>query len=291
MQKISVSRAGLLTAALLCGLGAAQTSSPSAIPSLPPGAAAPAAASTAPVSAYPSGFTRAQLDAVLPLLSGLKTLQSSELDETRGRVRVSGLSAVDRLALMGRLREAGLPAGVVEYVTGAGTATGGAVTGGTATGGTTGTVTLTPIPSEPAPRPGTPAASTLPRKAKPLAQPHAANLSGPVTLRAGESALWSFLLKNTGTARINLSYGACDVRFEVIGAGGEIVRPDPKNTLCTMQLVMLDVAPGETAEVQKIRWDGKDASGQPVRPGTYTIRAAFDGPVHVDAAEFKVTVR
>lgn len=288
MQKISVSRAGLLTAALLCSLGAAQTSSPSAIPSLPPGAVAPVTTTPAPVAAYPSGFTRAQLDAVLPLLSGLKTLQNSELDETRGRVRVSGLSAVDRLALMGRLREAGLPAGVVEYVTSAGTAT-----GVPAAGSTTGTVTQTPTPADPnpTPRPGVPGTSTLPRKAQSLAQPHAANLSGPVTLRAGESTLWSFLLKNTGTARISLGHGACDVRFEVLNAAGEIVRPDPKNTLCTMQLITTELAPGETSEVQKIRWDGKDASGQPVRPGSYTIRAAFDGPAHVDAAEFKVTVR
>lgn len=278
----------LLGLALLGGLSAAQTGTAPTVPALPPGVSAPTSPVTSPSTAatYPSGYTRAQLDAVLPLLEGLKTLQGSAVDETRGRVRVTGLSAVDRLALLLRLREAGLPSGVVEFVGSAGT--------------TTGTVTQTqnqtpppaPATSTPAPvTPGAPPASTLPNRAAALAQPHAANLSGPVMVRAGEANTWAFLLKNTGNTPIHLSHGACDVRFEVLNAAGEIVRPDPKNTLCTMQLVLTDVSPGETREVQKIRWEGKDASGQPVRPGTYTIRAAFDGPVHIVASAFTVTVR
>lgn len=301
-----------LTAALLgAGLGSAQTG----IPALPPGAAAP----TTTDRLFPSGFRLSQLQAVQPLLQGLATVQGSRIDEMQGRVVVTGLSAVDRLELLKRLRTANLPAGIVTFTTTA---------SGTTTGnGSTGTVTQTPATQTPATQtpvsqtpttqtpvtqtpvtqaptapaaPATPPAATtpvrpgvttLPARARPLNLPHRAVLTGPASVRAGEANTWSFNLTNTGTQAINLQHGACDVRFEVLNAAGEVVRPDPKDTVCTMQIIMTNVAPGQTREVQKIRWEGKNAQGQPVRPGTYTIRAVFDGPVLIRAQELKVTVR
>ncbi|THF86517.1 hypothetical protein E7T09_10430 [Deinococcus sp. KSM4-11] len=235
-----------------------------------------AVAQTTTMSAFPSGYTRAQLDAVTPLLGDLKTLQSSRLDLTQGRVVVVGLSAVDRLTLLVRLRQAGLPTGIVDYQVGDKT-------------GATGSGPTTPAP---VPAGSLPDATTLPIKGSPLAPTLRAALSGPGTLRAGTATTWSFTLSNTGTAAVNLAHGACDVRFEVISAAGEIVRPDPKDTLCTMQIVNTSVGAGETAEVQKIRWDGRGASGQALPAGTYTLRAVFNGAgMHSEFATLTVTVQ
>lgn len=277
-----------LTAALLgAGLGSAQTG----IPALPPGTTAP----TTSDRLFVSGYRLSQLQAVEPLLQGLSTLQGSRIDEQQGRVVVSGLNAVDRLELLRRLRTAGLPSGIVTFTTSA------------TRGGSTGTVTEAPItqtpvtqtptaPASPATPPATttpvrPSVTTLPARARPLNLPHRAVLTGPASVRAGQANTWSFNLTNTGTQVINLQHGACDVRFEVLNAAGEIVRPDPKDTVCTMQLIITNVPPGQTREVQKIRWEGKNAQGQPVPAGTYTIRAVFDGPVLIRAQELKVTVR
>ena len=142
----------------------------------------------------------------------------------------------------------------------------------------------TPTPAVPAPTP-TPATSsttTLPTpgvaNAGPLlAAPHTVALRGPATVRGGEATLWSFVLTNTGTQPIRLQHGACDVRFEVLNAAGTVVRPNPQDAICTLQLVTTSPAPGETAEVQKVRWDGRDGAGQPLPAGTYTLRAVFRG--------------
>ncbi|GHF41399.1 hypothetical protein HNQ07_001480 [Deinococcus metalli] len=226
-------------------------------------------------SAYPSGYTRAQLDAAVPLLDGLKTLQSSRLDLTQGRVVAVGLSAVDRLTLLVRLRQANLPTGIVDYQVGT-----------AADAGAT-----PPAPTTPAT--GTlPSATTLPAAGSLLAPTLRPGLSGPATLRAGQATTWSFTLTNSGTAAVNLAHGACDVRFEVISAAGEIVRPDPKDTLCTMQIVNTSVGVGETSEVQKIRWDGRGAGGQVLPAGTYTLRAVFSGAgAYSTPATLKVTLQ
>ncbi|MFC3832770.1 MULTISPECIES: BsuPI-related putative proteinase inhibitor [Deinococcus] len=215
-------------------------------------------------SAFPSGYTRAQLDAVAPLLTDLKTLQSSRVDLAQGRVVVVGLSAVDRLTLLVRLRQANLPTGIVDYQVGAQVDTG---------TGPTGTATPAPAPAAPT----LPATTTLTVKGAPLAPTLRPALSGPTTLRAGTATTWSFTLANSGRSPVTLSHGACDVRFEVISAAGEIVRPDPKDTLCTMQLVNTTVGAGESSEVQKVRWDGRGAGGQVLPAGTYTLRAVFVG--------------
>lgn len=130
-------------------------------------------------------------------------------------------------------------------------------------------------PATPTPAPAAPTVTTLPTGTTPLGVTTA--LDGPDAVRAGEATTWDFVLKNTGTAPIRLEHGACDVRFEVLNAAGQVVRPDPKNTLCTMQLVITDAQPGEEAVVQKIRWEGKDGQGNLVPAGTYTIRARFVG--------------
>ncbi|MFC5847576.1 hypothetical protein [Deinococcus petrolearius] len=157
-----------------------------------------------------------------------------------------------------------------------------------------GTAPATPAPGIPTPVPG---ATSLPTPgvgtAGPLlAAPHSVALRGPTTVRAGEATLWSFVLTNTGTAPLRLQHGACDVRFEVLSAAGAVVRPDPQNAICTLQLVTTDAAPGETAEVQKVRWDGRDGAGQPLPAGTYTLRAVFRGAgVTTAPATLNVTLR
>ncbi|WP_135228511.1 hypothetical protein [Deinococcus fonticola] len=134
---------------------------------------------------------------------------------------------------------------------------------------------VSPTPSTPVTTPAAPTVTTLPTGTTALAV--TAALQGPDSVRAGEANTWDFVITNTGTAPLHLENGACDVRFEVLNAAGEVVRPDPKNTLCTMQLVITDVQNGEEATMQKIRWEGKDAQGNPVPAGTYTLRAKFVG--------------
>ena len=157
--------------------------------------------------------------------------------------------------------------------------------------------TLTPAVPAPTPTPAAPSTTTLPTpgvaNAGPLlAAPHTVALRGPATVRGGEATLWSFVLTNTGTQPIRLQHGACDVRFEVLNAAGTVVRPNPQDTICTLQLVTTAPAPGETAEVQKVRWDGRDGAGQPLPAGTYTLRAVFRGAgVTTAPATLSVTLR
>lgn len=298
-KSLLLAAALLISGAALAQNTVAQTNI--AIPALPPGTSAPATAATSDDPLYPSGYRLSQLQAALPLLDGLKTLQASTLDQQRGRLVVTGLSAVDRLELLKRLSSAGLPMALVEFRS----ATINTGTGNTSTG-TTGTVTQTPPnpttlpeipatsnpPVTPPTTPTLPTTTTLPATGRPMDTAVQPLLSGPSSIRAGEANTWAFSLKNNGTQGLKLAHGACDVRFEVISAAGVIVRPDPKNTLCTMQIVYTDVGAGETATVQNIRWDGKDAQGQTVPAGTYTIRAVFNGSgMTSKPAVLTVTVR
>ncbi|GGL95985.1 hypothetical protein [Deinococcus aerophilus] len=151
----------------------------------------------------------------------------------------------------------------------------------------------TPAPESAPPAPMVPpTVSTLPARNPPLARPHRAQLVGPATIRAGQPNTWAVTLTNTGSEAIHLEHGACNVRFEVVNAAGQVIRPNPQNTVCTLQLVVTDVDPGQTTELQKIRWEGQGIQGQPLPAGTYTLRSVFDGAgVLIRPADFTVTVR
>ncbi|PTA68365.1 BsuPI-related putative proteinase inhibitor [Deinococcus arcticus] len=156
---------------------------------------------------------------------------------------------------------------------------------------------LPPGKSAPAaPAPATPTApaagaTTLPTAGAALTIPHQATLTGPATLKVGEAVTWTFNLSNQGEQPIRLEHGACDVRFEVRNAAGQVVRGNPTNTLCTLQIVTTEVGPGETMDVQAIRWDGRDSQGRALPAGEYTIRAVFSGAgVRIAAEDFSVTL-
>ncbi len=148
-------------------------------------------------------------------------------------------------------------------------------------------------PAAPSPAPATPSTvTTLPTVNPPLNQPHTARLEGPQSVQAGQANMWTVLLTNTGDTPISLQHGACDVRFEVLNAAGQVVRTAPKDIICTLQIVSTVVAPSETGELQKIRWEGRNDQNQPVPAGTYTIRSVFNGDgVLIRPADFTVTVR
>lgn len=149
----------------------------------------------------------------------------------------------------------------------------------------------TPAPVTPAPTTPAPATPARPALNPMLAVPHAANLSGPGSLRAGQDTTWTFNLTNLGETVIDLQHGACDVRFEVLNAAGQVVRANPTNTVCTMQLVMTNVAPGETMDVQSVRWNGRGSDGRALPAGEYTIRAYFNGAgVSIVAEDYPVTL-
>lgn len=151
-----------------------------------------------------------------------------------------------------------------------------------------------PSPATPSPTtPGTPpTVTTRPAVNPPLEQPHTARLEGPQSVQAGQANMWNVLLTNTGDRAIDLQHGACDVRFEVVNAAGQVVRTTPKDAICTLQIVGTNVAPGQTGELQKIRWEGKNDQKQNVPAGTYTIRSVFNGDgVLIRPADFTVTVR
>ncbi|WP_414656808.1 BsuPI-related putative proteinase inhibitor [Deinococcus sp. VB343] len=257
----------LLTLALLAGGASAQTQNVTTAP-------APAQTSTSKV--YPSGYTFRQMLDALGALKGVN-LRGVGFDE-RGYLNLTVADDATRQQAIDKVAAAGLPTGVLAF--------GGVPLSGAAQGSATGTVTETPA------GPASSSPSSLPDNGQPLSQAHRAELRGPSSVRAGEANTWSFTLTNLGSSAIRLEHGACDVRFEVVSAAGEIVRPDPKNTICTMQLVYTNVTPGETQDVQNIRWEGKDAAGQPVPAGEYTLRAVFRGAgQRSDVAELKVTVR
>jgi hypothetical protein len=155
---------------------------------------------------------------------------------------------------------------------------------------------LPPGRTAPPVTPTTPTVSTpttLPTTGNPLTQPYRAALVGPSTMTpGGEPGVWTLQLTNTGTAQISIDHGACDLRFEVLNAAGEIVRPDPKNGICTLQLILTRAAAGETANVLKINWDGKNGAGQAFPAGQYTIRSAFKGQGYlIRPADVRVTLR
>ncbi|PIG98984.1 FlgD immunoglobulin-like domain containing protein [Deinococcus sp. UR1] len=147
-------------------------------------------------------------------------------------------------------------------------------------------------PTPTTPTPVTPTRPALNPDLNPaLATPHSANLSGPGSLRGGQDTTWTFNLTNLGEAVIDLQHGACDVRFEVLNAAGQVVRANPTNTVCTMQLVMTNVAPGETMDVQSVRWNGRGSDGKALPAGEYTIRAYFNGAgVSIVAEDYPVTL-
>lgn len=241
---------------------------------------APAQASSAPQTSgakvYPSGYTFTQMLDALGALRGVQ-LRSVAFDD-RGYLNLIVASDADRERALSQVAAAGLPVGLLAF-------DGQPYAGGSPA--------AQPAPAAPAQAaPATAAGSTLPASSPLLAAAHSAVLSGPQTVTPGTPQVWSFNLINQGTTPIVLEHGACDVRFEVVGAGGEVIRPNPRDTLCTLQLVITEAAPGQTAEVQKIRWEGKDAQGQPVPAGVYTIRSAFQGGgVRIVAEPFTVTVR
>ncbi|GAA5532759.1 FlgD immunoglobulin-like domain containing protein [Deinococcus aluminii] len=165
-----------------------------------------------------------------------------------------------------------------------------------------GVTTPAPMPTAPAPTPAptTPTAPVTPPASTPsslpvgpaLGQAHRATLSGPATLSVGTTGEWTLQLTNTGQTPIHLEHGACDLKFEVLNAAGNIVRPVVNNTVCTMQLVITDVPPGQTRDVLSIHWDGKDAGGTPLPAGNYTLRAVFwDRHVTIRPPQVQVTLR
>jgi hypothetical protein len=168
---------------------------------------------------------------------------------------------------------------------------------------------LPPGASAPAPRPTTPPATgtppttatpprtvTLPERST-LTPPHRAELVGPAQFRAGQSATWTLRLTNTGETPLRLEYGACDLSFEVAravgasGEGGALVRPAPQDRLCTLQLLTLEAAPGETEDVLKFTWDGRGLNGQALEAGSYVIRSAFrSGETVIRPADLRVQI-
>lgn len=118
------------------------------IPATPLGAPAPTPQTTTSAAdpVYPSGFRLSQLQAASTALEGLSGLTAKQIDPAQGRLRVTVGTAVQRVAALQRLTQAGLPSGIVTFTAGA---------AAPALPGATGTVTTTPgtgtAPSTPAP--------------------------------------------------------------------------------------------------------------------------------------------
>ncbi|WP_216318069.1 hypothetical protein [Deinococcus aestuarii] len=211
------------------------------IPALPLSRSAAANSTHDPV--YPSGYRRSQLEAAREALETLPGWTILGLDEAEGRVLI-GLNFEAQRAQAGRrLRARGLPVDIAH-------------------------ISILPV-------------LTLPPRTT-LAHPHQAELSGPATLIAGEAGQWTLRLTNTGREGLHLEYGACDLAFEVRRADDdETVRPAPTPSVCTAELRILDLAPGRTGDVLSFSWNGSGPDGQPLPPGPYLLRAAFDNRVFV----------
>ncbi|MDL2344883.1 protease complex subunit PrcB family protein [Deinococcus sp. MIMF12] len=237
--------------------------------------------------AYPSGYTTEQLQAAQRALDGLPGLSALELDQSQGRLRVTVGTAVQRVAVLQRLTQAGLPTGLVTFAPNAAT-----------TGGATGTVTETPITppattppvSTPDPRitpvpggrvtvtelaSGTNAATSTP--AVQVATTQAAlnalyrvaygNQTGTPavpTLRSGETVVAVFLgQRPTGGYGIRVT--GASVQNGTLTLTVEIRAPGP-GAITTQALTSpwtLVRAPGTFTRVQLV-----DAAGRPVQLGT-----------------------
>lgn len=205
--------------------------------------ALPLKAAPADDPVYPSGYRRSQLEAARKELERLPDLLFIGLDETQGRVQLGLRFEAQRAEAERRLRALRLPPNIAVFET---------------------------APDR-----------TLPT-GTPLLHPHRAGLSGPLTIKAGTTGTWTLLLTNTGQEALPLQFGACDLSFEVWRAEtGATVRPVPGLVLCTDQLLTIRLAPGETRDVLNFRWDGSGPDGQPLPPGVYLLRAAFDNRVVV----------
>lgn len=231
------------------------------IPALPLGGAAPASAASPPVNdpVYPSGYRLSQLQAAWDIVgkTGIPGMQNRSFDAPQGYILAPISSETQRIEVMRRIMAAGLPTGIVRFTTG----------------------------------PALPGISTLPI-APALAQPHRASLRGPSTLAARTTGVWTLQLTNTGQTAIHLEHGACDLKFEVINAAGATVRPAVTNTICTQQLVITDVAPGQTEDVLSFRWDGQDAGNNALPLSVYRLRAVFwDREITIRPPEVKVSLR
>ncbi len=138
----------------------------------------------------PSGFTQSQLQAVLPLTTDLRTLQFSSIDLTQGRVVVVGLSAVDRLVLLTRLRTAKLSPNMVSYMAEQPTTSDKLAPTLLVSTPPVSTLPVSTLPVSTLPvstLPNTqPANSTLPSGGTPFSIPHAVTWGGPDYFKAGE---------------------------------------------------------------------------------------------------------
>jgi hypothetical protein len=86
----------------------------------------------------------------------------------------------------------------------------------------------------------------------------------------GDTMTVTVTATNVGARTITLvGSSSCLLEFEV-WRGPELVQ-DPSARLCTMDLLLLPLSPGET-EVRHFKWRGTGTDGQALAPGSYEVR-------------------
>ncbi|WP_221088787.1 hypothetical protein [Deinococcus aquaedulcis] len=130
--------------------------------------------------------------------------------------------------------------------------------------------------------------------------PHRAALQVPRVVAQGDILPINFWITSTGAAPVDLDVGLCSaLRWQVINARGQVVRPAPGDNICPSVLQMARLKMGESINLTRpepqtpgVYWDLRDPSGSLLPPGTYTLQAAMQqGTQVIRPADVPFTVR
>lgn len=101
------------------------------------------------------------------------------------------------------------------------------------------------------------------------------------TLDAGAPAAFTLTVQASGQA-VPVTFNSGQKYDIVIEKNGTAVWRWSAGKMFTMAIVHQTIDPSSPAQFQ-IQWDGKDAGGRPLAPGTYTVRAVFLGQAETAA--------
>jgi hypothetical protein len=109
--------------------------------------------------------------------------------------------------------------------------------------------------------------------------------------RAGDAVLVTITVTNESSSSVDLPVGSCPSHFAVRDASGSIV--GPPSEVCTAQLIVKTLAPGEKAEYTST-WHGEGfatSTGQTtfLKPGMYTVEGFFGITTDTHPATVEIT--
>ncbi|WP_159066068.1 hypothetical protein [Deinococcus ficus] len=125
--------------------------------------------------------------------------------------------------------------------------------------------------------------------------PHQARLVLPARVAQGDVLPVTLQVRNTGSAPLQLSFGACAVRMEVRDAAtGAVVLPVPPPEACVDSLAIRILPPNTTLALPIEEWNLRTPRGRMLPPGRYVVHVTFalePGPEVIQPAPQPFEVR